>query len=250
MRIGVIGAGRLGGTLATWCAESGHDVAVTSRHPEQLRERLDRMNGRLRVMSIHQAASFGEVVLFAPNWSSAKEAVDQTRSALAGKVVIDATNPADEVPSPPAGAFAGAFTGSFLTGASTKSTPLMAAALTGPAGEAGDRMFAHAGGKSNLETLIEWAPGAHWVKAFNTIPTDVLSRRRGHDPLMAEFVCTDERDARETACRIIRDLGFAPFYAGGAKAARLTETGGPLQSCEVDVKDATDALAEALSTLR
>ncbi|WP_433825529.1 NADPH-dependent F420 reductase [Actinoplanes sp. CA-015351] len=248
MRIGVIGAGQLGGTLATWCAESGHEVAVTSRHPERLREQVDRMNGKLRVMSIAQAASFGEMVIFAPNWSGAREAIDLTRSALEGKVVLDATNPADGAPS--LGAFTGAFGGGGFSGASVKSAEAVAAAVNGPPSEAADRMLSRAGGKSGLETLIEWAPGAHWAKAFNTISTDVLSRRRGHDPLLAEFVCTDERDAREAACQIIRDLGFAPFYAGGAKAARLTETGGPLQSREVDVQDATDALADALAGLR
>ncbi|RAK42525.1 hypothetical protein B0I29_102350 [Actinoplanes lutulentus] len=228
------------------------------------------MNGKLRVMSVTQAASFGEMVIFAPNWSGAKDAIDLTRSALEGKVVLDATNPADGAPSAggfSAGGFsAGAFTGAFggggfsgtstgastgaFTGASVKSAEAIAAAVNGPPSEAADRMLARAGGKSGLETLIEWAPGAHWAKAFNTISTDVLSRRRGHDPLLAEFVCTDERDARDAACQIIRDLGFAPFYAGGAKAARLTETGGPLQSREVDVQDATDALADALAGLR
>lgn len=257
MRIGVIGAGRLGGTLANWCAESGHDVAVTSRHPEHVRELVDQMNLPLRVMSVPQAATFGEMVIFAPNWASAKEAVELTRGGLDGKVVIDATNPAEGAPDAPeagglgglsgSGAFSGAFT---AEGASSKSPVPLADAVTGPPSEATDRMLARAGGKSGLETLIDWAPEAHWVKAFNTIPAEVLSRRRGHDPLLAEFVCTDEPEAREAASQIIRELGFAPFYAGGAKAARLTETGGPLQSREVDVQDATDALAEALAVLR
>ncbi|WP_442875134.1 NAD(P)-binding domain-containing protein [Actinoplanes sp. NBC_00393] len=259
MRIGVIGAGRLGGTLAAWCAESGHDVAVTSRHPERVRELVDRMNWRMRVMPVPQAASFSDMVIFAPNWASAKEAVDLTLGAIQGKVVIDATNPADAVPGAPGpGGLAGmpgSFSGAVLAadedlGASTKSPAVMAAAVTGPPNEAADRLLARAGGKSGLETLIEWAPEAHWVKAFNTMPAEVLTRRRGHDPLLAEFVCTDQPDAREAASQIIRELGFAPFYAGGAKAARLTETGGPLQSREVDVQDATDALAEALTALR
>jgi predicted dinucleotide-binding enzyme len=43
MQIGVIGAGQLGATLAEWCAESGHDVAVTSRHPERLGAVVDRL---------------------------------------------------------------------------------------------------------------------------------------------------------------------------------------------------------------
>ncbi|MEV6300179.1 NAD(P)-binding domain-containing protein [Actinoplanes sp. NPDC051861] len=243
MRIGVIGAGRIGGTLAAWCAESGHDVAVTSRHPERVRELVDRMNWQMRVMSVPQAAAFGDMVIFAPNWASAKEAIDASVHGLDGKVVMDVTNPEDMMPGT-------AGTAGMSSGASSKSPEMVAAAVTGPPTDATDRMIARAGGKSGLERLIEWAPEAHWVKAFNNVPAEVLSRRRGHDPLLAEFVCTDERDAREAACRIVQELGFAPFYAGGAKAARLTETGGPLQSREVDVQDATDALAEALITLR
>ena len=201
MRIGVIGAGRLGGTLAKWCAESGHDVAVTSRHPERLRMELGRGDSPLRVMSIPQTAAFGDVVIFSPNWESAHEAVELSRGGIADKVVIDATNP--DVPDDISG----------------------------------------------LETLIDWAPEAHWAKAFNTVSTEVLSRRRGHDPLLTEFVCTDQNDARHAASHLIRDLGFAPVYAGGPHAALLTETGGPLRMREVDVKDATEVLAEALSAL-
>ncbi|HWS33511.1 MAG TPA: NAD(P)-binding domain-containing protein [Actinoplanes sp.] len=196
MRIGVIGAGQLGGTLARWCAESGHDVAVTSRHPERLHFEDD---ASMQVMSVKQAATFGDVVIFSPNWSSAFEALEQTRGLLADKVIIDVTNP--DIPDDISG----------------------------------------------LEALMDRAHEGHWAKAFNTLPTDVLNRRRGHDPLMTEFVCTDDRDARQAASRIIRDLGFAPVYAGGAHAALLTETGGPLQMLEVDVKDATEVLAEALT---
>lgn len=203
MHIGVIGAGRLGGTLAEWCAESGHEVVVTSRHPERLGDLVDRLGEHVTAMPVAAAAAYADAVLFAPAWASAKEAVELAADGLAGKVVIDVTNPPAATP----------------------------------------------GGMSGLETLMQWAPEAHWVKAFNTLPASVLTRRRGHDPLLAEFVCTDLPDARTTASRIIRDLGFAPFYAGGAETARLTETGGPLQMTEVDVRDATEMLAYALAEL-
>jgi predicted dinucleotide-binding enzyme len=201
MHIGVIGAGRLGAALAEWCVDSGHDVALTSRHPERLGPLVDRLGTHVSAMPVADAAAYAEAVLFAPTWSSARQAIDLAADGLAGKVVIDATNPHRAVPD----------------------------------------------GMSGLQTLMSWAPEAHWVKAFNTLPATVLSRRRGHDPLLAEFVCTDLVDARQTASRLIRDLGFAPFYAGGAETARLTETGGPLQMTEVDVQDATEILAYALA---
>jgi predicted dinucleotide-binding enzyme len=204
MQIGVIGAGQLGATLAGWCAESGHDVAVTSRHPSQLGGLVDKLGGHGRALPVAQAAAFADVVVFAPAWESAHEAVDLAGGNLAGKVVIDATNPLGGLPE---------------------------------------------GESSGLETLIHWEPSAHWVKAFNTLPARVLENRRGHDPLLAEFVCTDLRDARVAASQLIRQLGFAPVYAGGAGTARLTETGGPLQLNEIDVFHATDALADAMAVL-
>lgn len=201
MHIGVIGAGQLGASLAEWCAQSGHDVAVTSRHPEQLADLAGRLGDHVTAMPVEEAAAYAHAVLFAPPWETALEALDLTHGALAGKVVLDATNPPEATPD----------------------------------------------GRSGLETFIELAPEAYWAKAFNTLPTSVLSRRRGHDPLLAEFVCTDKPTARLTAARLIRSLGFAPYYAGGAENARLTETGGPLQLAECNVLDAKDVLAQALA---
>jgi hypothetical protein len=48
--------------------------------------------------------------------------------------------------------------------------------------------------------------------------------------------------------RLIQDIGFAPFFAGGASNACLTETGGPLQLRGIDVADATAAFAQAMGT--
>ncbi|MFI7597942.1 NADPH-dependent F420 reductase [Actinoplanes sp. NPDC049681] len=99
--------------------------------------------------------------------------------------------------------------------------------------------------RSGLEQLAEWCPEAHWVKAFNTLPAEVLDIRRGHDPLLTEFLCTDHADARTTAAQLVRDIGLAPLYAGGADRAWLTESG-PLRMREVDINDATAVLGQVL----
>ena len=202
MRIGIIGAGELGGSLAEWWTRAGHDVVVGSPQPGH----------GTPVVTATDAAAFGDVVLFAPDWASAHTLIDATAGALAGKPVLDATDPVVRC----------------------------------------DEGYRRAvpDDLSGIETLASWAPDAHWVKAFNTVSPSVLRRRRGRDPLLAEFICTDHRDARGAATRLIQDVGFAPFFAGGASNACLTEIGGPLRMCEVDVADATATFAQAVGTAR
>jgi len=205
MRIGILGAGELGGSLAEWWTQAGHDVVIGSAPAEHL------TSGIAQIVSVPEAAAFGDVVLFAPDWVAAHTLLDAAAGALAGKPVLDATNPvvwSDE-------------------NGYQRAVP--------------DDL-------SGIETLTAWAPDAHWVKAFNTFSPSVLRRRRGRDPLLAEFICTDHRDARGAATRLIQDVGFAPFFAGQASNACLTETGGPLQMREVDVADATAIFARAVGT--
>ena len=85
MRIGIIGAGRIGGTLGRLWIDAGHDVLVSSRHPEGI---TDLPAGKPR-----RAADFGELVLFAVPWANVTEAADQIAAVAAGKIVIDVTNP-------------------------------------------------------------------------------------------------------------------------------------------------------------
>jgi predicted dinucleotide-binding enzyme len=202
MRIGVIGAGELGGSLAQWWSEAGHDVLVSTATGPGL------VPGDSGV-SVPEAAAFGQVVLFAPEWAAAHDVLDAAGGALTGKPVLDATNP-----------------------------------VVWTADHGYERALPD--GFSGIETLAEWAPDAQWVKAFNTFSASVLRRRRGRDPLLAEFICTDSREARTAATHLVRDVGFAPIFAGGAHHACLTETGGPLQMREVDIVDATATLARAV----
>jgi predicted dinucleotide-binding enzyme len=84
MRIGILGAGRIGGTLGRLWIDGGHDVLVSSRHPESI---TDLPAGKLR-----RAAEFGDVVLLALPWAAAQETADAIAPLVEGKVVIDATN--------------------------------------------------------------------------------------------------------------------------------------------------------------
>jgi predicted dinucleotide-binding enzyme len=212
MRIGIIGAGELGGSLAQWWTQAGHDVVMATAQSGPVSDATGQPT-TTPGLTATDAAAFGDVVLFAPDWAAAHTLLDATAGALAGKPVLDATNP-----------------------------------VVWRDGKGYQRAVPE--GLSGIETLSAWAPDARWVKAFNTCTPGVLRRRRGRDPLLAEFICTDDREARSAATRLIRDIGFAAFFAGGASNACLTEAGGPLQLREVDVADATAAFAEVVTAGR
>src|SRR5476651_2478315 len=63
LKIGIIGAGHIGGTLAKLWVASGHEVLISSRHPEELRPLAQSLGPKARVGTPREAALFGDVVL-------------------------------------------------------------------------------------------------------------------------------------------------------------------------------------------
>ncbi|MFL5246293.1 MAG: NADPH-dependent F420 reductase, partial [Myxococcales bacterium] len=63
LKIGIIGAGKIGGSLATLWAKAGHEVLISSRHPEELQELANSLGPKARAGTPEEAAAFGDVVL-------------------------------------------------------------------------------------------------------------------------------------------------------------------------------------------
>lgn len=92
MRIGIIGAGKIGATVAKLFIAQGHEVALSnSRGPESLRALVAELGPKAHAMSVEEAARFGDVVLLAVPWRS-PDALPSP-AAVKGKIVIDAMNP-------------------------------------------------------------------------------------------------------------------------------------------------------------
>jgi len=90
MKIGIIGAGRMGAALARHFATAGHDVAISnSRGPDSLGELEAELGDRVRAMTPEEAARFGELVVVAIPFKNYK---DVPAGELGGKVVIDVNN--------------------------------------------------------------------------------------------------------------------------------------------------------------
>ena len=92
MRIGVIGAGSVGGTLGRGWARTGHEVTFGVRNVADPKTAELLKDTTAKAASVAEAAAFGEVVVFATPWEATQEAV-KSAGDLGGKIVFDCTNP-------------------------------------------------------------------------------------------------------------------------------------------------------------
>jgi predicted dinucleotide-binding enzyme len=91
LRIGIVGAGRIGGNCATQFAKGGHEVMLSGRDPSKLEPLAAEIGDTASVGTPAEAAEFGEVVVFAVPWDGFDDAVAAAGS-LDGKIIIDTTN--------------------------------------------------------------------------------------------------------------------------------------------------------------
>jgi len=191
MRIGILGSGLMGGKLGTLFARAGHQVVFSyARSEEKLKRLARKAGGKARAGTPREAAQEADAVLLAVHWSRVDDVLTQAGD-LAGKLVL------------------------------TCSLPM----------NADDTALAVGHASSGAEELARKIPASRVVAAFNTVPSEVLfdvyaARRKASRPSLA--YCGDDRRAKRTAARLIRDVGFEPVDAGPLRIARYTEPFGLL----------------------
>src|SRR5947208_851342 len=117
MRIGVVGAGRIGGNCARRAIEAGHEVKLSfSRDPSKLSELASALGPRASSGTVAEAVAFGEVVILSVPWSAIPQALAEA-GELSGKVVVDTTNQFGPGPGPDAGQTAASFNSQRMPGA-------------------------------------------------------------------------------------------------------------------------------------
>jgi predicted dinucleotide-binding enzyme len=187
MRIGIIGSGMIGSSLAKLWVSAGHRVMLSSRHPEELQPLAARLGERACAGSPQDAAKFGEVVLLSVPIVAIPDLARDLAVLLVGKTVLDTSN-----------AYA------------KRDGDLARQAIQHPRGSAGwaAAMF----------------PQSRWVKAFNTVYFQVLEKEahRSGDRLGIPLA-GDDAEALEVAAHLVRDAGFDPVIAGGLGRGREFE---------------------------
>lgn len=157
MRIGVIGAGRIGGNIARQLTRAGHDVVLSfARAETRLHELAADLGERASVGSPAEAAASGEVVVISVPWGALDDVLGQAGS-LEGKVIVDTTNQFGPGPKPAEGQTAAAFNAGRMPGARyTKSFNTLTSAFQ-----------SEAAGRSGAERAVLFLCGddedAKWV---------------------------------------------------------------------------------------
>lgn len=192
LRIGIIGTGRIGGALATHWTKAGHEVLLSSRHPDELRPLATSLGSRAHVGTPREAAAFGEVVLVSVPYSAMPEIGRDNAAQLKGKVVLDTSNPVE-----------------------SRDGAMALAAQKKGAGMA----------------TAEFLAGARVVRAFNCIPAASLANNANRRPeRIAIPIGGDDKQALDVAQRLVRDAGFDPVVVGSLAQTRQFDLGGLLAS--------------------
>ncbi|MBL8338946.1 MAG: NAD(P)-binding domain-containing protein [Rhodoferax sp.] len=183
MKIIVIGAGNMGSAFVKQLTRAGHQVSVTARDAARAAQ-VAAANPGANAVPTAGAAEGANAVVLATGYGDAVAALRSVGN-LAGKVVIDITNP---------------LTADYM-------------GLT----------LGH--GTSAAEEIAQAVPGAEVVKAFNTVFAQVLSEGAdfGNGRQVEVFVASDSERAKQTARTIAESIGFAAVDAGPLKNARYLE---------------------------
>ncbi len=92
MKIGIIGSGNMGGSLAKIWAYKGHEILITSTSPEQTKQVVESIGKNVKMGTTREATHFGDVVVFAFPFESLQNVISKGGS-FDGKIIIDLINP-------------------------------------------------------------------------------------------------------------------------------------------------------------
>ena len=187
LKIGIIGSGRIGGSVGLRWAEAGHEILFSSRNPDQLADLVAQGGSKCRAGYPQEAAEFGEVVLVAVPYAATPQIGQDYGHLMQGKIVIDCGNPYVQ-----------------------RDGEMAADALDRGTGAASS----------------EFLPGVRLVRAFNALSwREVQNEAHREGELIAIPIAGDDEEAVAVAVQLVVDCGFDPVVVGGLDRARDFDQG-------------------------
>ena len=190
IKIGVIGSGRVGGTVGELWVKAGHEVMFSSLDLEHDKALAARLGAGARAGTSREAGAFGDVLFIAVPYSAVPQVGRDLGDTLKGKVVLDACNP---IPS-----------------------------------RDGD-MAIEAKAKGTGVASPQFLPGARLVRAFNCVGyASMRSEAHRAGERLGIPLAGDDAAALRIAVRLVQDAGFEPVVVGGLARAKDFDYGTPI----------------------
>ena len=186
-KIGVIGAGRIGGTLARHWANAGYKVMISARSLEEVQKLAAEIGHGVTAGTPQQAAAFGDVVLISVPFGALPQVGRDNAAQIKGKIVLDTCNP-----------------------------------YLGRDGE----MAREALEKGTGVVVPTYLPGVKLVRAFNQVSAAALaSEAHRSGEKIGVPLASDDKQALAVAQQLVRDAGFDPVVVGGLSTAKSFDQG-------------------------
>jgi 8-hydroxy-5-deazaflavin:NADPH oxidoreductase len=187
MKLAIIGAGNVGGTLGTaWAQKAGHEIFFGVRNPmsDQTQAVVRRLEGKAHAGTPAQAAAFSDFIVLATPWNAVEAAID-SMGDLTGKILLDATNPL----------------------------------AMGPDGLSLEVDHNFSAG----EKVQAYAPDASVFKTLNTTGFGNMADPIFHGVKSVMFVAGNDTSKKPKVIELVAALGFEVVDAGPLRNARLLE---------------------------
>lgn len=209
MRIGIIGAGKIGSTVGKLWVDAGHEVKLASRHPDELKALVDSLGDGASAGTAEEAARFGEVVMITVPLKAIPALAQELAPLLKGKVVLDTGN-----------------------------------AYVQRDGDIAREGSGYPGGSAAWAEAK--FPAARWVKAFNSVNYKVLQNEahRGGDRVGIPLA-SDDQGALDVAARLVRDAGFDPVVIGPLSRGTEFEPNTPVYNTGMSGPEVRRALTKS-----
>jgi 8-hydroxy-5-deazaflavin:NADPH oxidoreductase len=188
LKIGIIGSGHVGSALGGAWVKAGHEVMFSSRNLDNDKKLAAEVGRNARAGTPQEAATFGQVIVFAVPYSAFPELIKNLGDSLKGKVVINASNP----------------------------FPQRDGEIANQAREAGAGLF-------DAQLLS----GAFVVRAFNAVGAARMASAHDDAGKIGMPIAGDKK-ATETATQLVREVGYEPVVVGGPEMGKYLMPGTPL----------------------
>jgi 8-hydroxy-5-deazaflavin:NADPH oxidoreductase len=193
MNIAVVGLGNIGGQLAAALVEARHRIAVVDHGSGKAQAFSEKSKGKAYATTLPDALAKSDMIIFGVWFNVIRELIPQYRAKLAGKIVVDPSNP------------------------------------IAPDGKGGFKKIIPQNESSGQILAALLPPGTKFVKAFGTLGAASLKSgaHRSPEPAVLFYASDDETAGHEVAS-LIKDIGFAPVRVGGIDQSIRLEVFGDL----------------------